>query len=88
MYMNQIIFAASIVILTAIVVAAYDSSTNADTDPKKRFAQVTIAGGLVAACVIFFTRDSKPRVSSTPYVLDAPAVPMPHAPGAIAMPST
>jgi len=77
----------SIVILTAIAVAAYDASTNAEADPKKRFAQVLIIGGLVAGGVVFFTQGSKPRVSTTPYVLDAPAVAIPQVPGAVSMPS-
>lgn len=84
---NTFVLAGTIVVLTAVVVAAYDSSTNKDTDPKKRFAQVLIAGGLVAGAVVFFTQSSKPRVSTTPYVLDAPAVPVPQVPGAVAMPS-
>jgi 4-amino-4-deoxy-L-arabinose transferase-like glycosyltransferase len=85
---STLMIAGSIVVLTAIAVAAYDASTNADVDPKKRFAQVLIAGGLVAGAVVFFTQESKPRISTTPYVLDAPAVPVPQVPGAVSMPST
>lgn len=84
---NTLVLAGTIVVLTAIVVAAYDASTNVDVDPKKRFAQVLIAGGLVAGAVVFFSQGSKPRVSTTPYVLDAPAVPVPQVPGAVSMPT-
>ena len=84
---NTIVLAGTIVVLTAIVVAAYDASTSVDVDPKKRFAQVLIAGGLVAGAVVFFSQGSKPRVSTTPYVLDVPAVPAPQVPGAVSMPT-
>jgi NADH:ubiquinone oxidoreductase subunit 6 (subunit J) len=85
---NTIILLGTVVVLTAIVVAAYDASTDVNADPKKRFAQVLFAGGLVAGAVVFFSQESKPKVSTTPYVLDAPAVSVPQVPGTVAMPSS
>lgn len=83
---NKAITMASVVLITAIGVAAYDAASDEKTDPKHTFLKVLVAGGLAAAVVVFFTTSTKPKLSSRPYVLDAPAAPVPTMAAAVQMP--
>ena len=84
---NKAIMMASVVLITAIGVAAYDAASDDKADPKQTFLKVLVAGGLAAAVVVFFTTSTKPKLSSRPYVLDAPAAPVPMVPAAVQMPT-
>jgi hypothetical protein len=73
--MNQYILATLIVLGTAVALSAYEYTVNKDeTNPKKIFANTVLAGAIVSGVVIYFGT-KKAKVSTEPFVMDAPAAP-------------
>jgi RsiW-degrading membrane proteinase PrsW (M82 family) len=72
--MNQYILATLIVLGTAVALSAYEYTVNKDENPKKVFANTVLAGAIVSGVVIYFGT-KKTRVSTEPFVMDAPAAP-------------
>jgi len=66
---NRLVLAISIVLGTAVLLAAYDHTMEGDDSGKtarRTFAKTVVVGGVVAAAVMYFT-DTKPRISRTPF---------------------
>lgn len=90
--MNQIVLAISIVLGTAVVVAAYDHVTAGEqtdmTKTRSTFAKVVVAGAVVAAGIIYFT-NQKPKINSAPFEESVPSVAPPQqpAPTSVQMPT-
>jgi hypothetical protein len=79
--MNQIVLAISIVMGTAVLVAAYEHVTAGEqgqdmAKTRSTFAKVVVAGGVVAAGIIYFT-NSKPKLNSAPFEDAVPTPPPP-----------
>lgn len=80
--MNQIVLAISIVLGTAVLVAAYEHVTAGGEQgqdmakTRSTFAKVVVAGGVVAAGIIYFT-NTKPKLNSAPFEDAVPAPPPP-----------
>lgn len=67
---SRVILAASIVLGTAVLLAAYDHTTSDDPSGKtarRTFAKAVVVGGVVSAAVLYFTSPSKPRLSQEPF---------------------
>jgi hypothetical protein len=67
---SRIILAISIVLGTAVVLAAYDHTTSDDQSGKvarRTFAKTVVVGGVVSAAVLYFTGQSTPRMSREPF---------------------
>jgi len=67
---SRIVLAISIVLGTAVLLAAYDHTTTDDPSGKvarRTFAKTVVVGAAVSAGVLYFTGGSKPRMSSEPF---------------------
>jgi hypothetical protein len=82
---SRVILAISIVLGTAVVLAAYDHTTSDDPSGKtarRTFAKTVVVGAAVSAAVLYFTGNAKPRVSSEPFPsTDATPAPQPPVQG-------
>lgn len=91
--MNQrLLLAASIVLGTAVALAAYDHTMSDDQSGKtarRTFAKVVVVGGVVSAAVLYMTNPAAPRVSQEPFpsTPSAPAPPAPAAGGTVPLPA-
>lgn len=78
---QRVVLAISIVLGTAVLMAAYDHTTHEDPSGKiarKTFAKVVVVGGIVSAAILYFTKgQSKPRVMTEPFPSTDP-VPTPQ----------
>lgn len=67
---SRYLLAISIVLGTAVALAAYDHSMDGGDDSgktaRRTFAKTVVVGGVVAAAVLYFT-DSRPRISREPF---------------------
>jgi len=67
---NRIVLAISIVLGTAVLLAAYDHTMEGSDDggktARRTFAKTVVVGGVVAAAVLYFT-DTTPRISRAPF---------------------
>lgn len=67
---SRVILAASIVLGTAVLLAAYDHTTSDDASGKtarRTFAKTVVVGAAVSAAVLYFTSPSKPRILQEPF---------------------
>jgi hypothetical protein len=85
--MNNYLLATLIVLGTAVVVSAYQYTTNETENPKKTFATTVVAGAAVSAAIIYFGCQ-KPKVSTEPFTMDAPQPPAQPVAQSVAMPTT
>jgi hypothetical protein len=79
--MNQLLLATIIVLGTAVLVAGYDHATSTEENmgkTKSTFAKVAVAGAVVAAGVIYFTK--KPKLNNAPFEETVPSAAPPPPP--------
>jgi len=88
--MNNYLLAILIVLGTAVALSAYEYTVDKEgkVDPKKTFATTVLAGGIVSAAIIYFGCQSKPKVSTEPFVMDAPPPPQAAVAQSVPMPLT
>ena len=87
--MNNYLLAILIVLGTAVALSAYEYTVDKEgrVDPKKTFATTVLAGGIVSAAIIYFGCQ-KPKVSTEPFVMDAPPPPQAAVAQSVPMPLT
>lgn len=85
--MQHYLLATLIVLGTALVVTLYNSIANNDENPKKTFATTVLAGAIVSTGVLYFGFGSKPKVSTEPFVMDAPSPPQIPPASSVPMPT-
>lgn len=92
---SRIILAISIVLGTAVLLAAYDHTMSDDPSGKvarRTFAKTVVVGGAVSAAILYFTGNATPRVSREPFpstdsLPQAAAAPPPQTGGTVPLPT-
>jgi hypothetical protein len=85
--MNNYILATLIVLGTAVALSAYEYTVNDEKNAKKVFGTTVLAGAIVSGAVIYFGT-KKPKVSTDPFIMDAPSPPAVPVAQSVPMPMT
>jgi len=77
----------AIILGIAAGVTTYRYVLEDDETPQKTFAVTALIGAIVTGLAMYFLAPNKPKISSEPFQLDAPAVPVMNPPAAVPMPT-